>query len=324
MNKLLVICGQTATGKTSLALHLSKLVNGEIISADSMQVYKGMDVGTGKDIPKDARWCISKIYTVDDQLPIGYWETKKGVRIWGHDLVEPWQEFSISHYLKYANLIIKNINSRGKLPILVGGTGLYIKGVSDGIDTVEVSSNDKLRKELEGQSVGDLYTLLSNLDEEKARSLNDSDRKNPRRLIRAIEIAKSKFVLKDMKNKKNFNSLFIGLSLSKSELEKKIKNRVEKRIDQGMIEETKNILQKSVNWNSHSLVAFGYIEIGDYLMKNNSLEETKKRWIKKELQYAKRQRTWFKKDKRIIWFDVKKGNWKDKVEKIVLKWHNET
>ena len=203
MKKLLVICGPTATGKTRLALHLGKKLNAELVSADSRQVYKWMNIGTGKDLPKDSR------FKIQDSRSGGYYLVG-GVKIWGYDLVEPTEEFSVGKYVKIARKIIKDIwKSRqklthsggqgGKLPILVGGTGLYIKGVVDGIPTAAISKSKALRKTLEGKKSDELFELLAQLDPVRAASMNASDRKNPRRLIRAIEVASAK--VKSQKSK---------------------------------------------------------------------------------------------------------------------------
>src|SRR4030066_2229730 len=141
MKKFLVICGPTAMGKTSLALRLAKLFNGELISADSRQVYKGMDIGTGKDLPVTVKCQMSNVKCFGKR--ICYYKIN-GVRVWGYDLVEPTEEFSVAQYVGIAQEILENIYSRGKLPILVGGSGFYIKAVVDGIPTVVVPKS--LRK----------------------------------------------------------------------------------------------------------------------------------------------------------------------------------
>lgn len=171
MRKLLVICGPTSAGKTTLALALAKKLGGEIVSADSRQVYRGMNIGTGKDLPKNAKmkkWLFAKH---------GFYEVA-GVRIWGYDLVDPRHDFSVAQYLKIAHGMIDEIAKRGNLPILVGGTGLYIKGVIDGIPTAEVPKNDLLREALGKRTTDELYETLANLDAMKAGSMNSSDRKS--------------------------------------------------------------------------------------------------------------------------------------------------
>jgi tRNA dimethylallyltransferase len=138
-DKILVVCGPTATGKTSLGIELAKKFNGEIISADSRQVYKEMDIGTGK-------------------------EWGEGVDIWGYDLVAPKEDFNVSQFLKFAEEKILDIKSRKKIPIIVGGTGFYIKGIVDGIETVEIPQNKSLRKILEEKTVDELFEMLSGID----------------------------------------------------------------------------------------------------------------------------------------------------------------
>ena len=188
MKKLLIVCGSTATGKTSLALTIAKKFDGELISCDSRQVYKRMDIGTGKGLPANSRPNREGCYEIG------------GVKIWGYDIADPKKGFSVAQYIKFARTKIGNIWAEGKLPFLVGGTGLYIKGVVDGIATAEVRPNIKLRKSLIEKRPEELFEILAQLDAAKAGSLNTSDRKNPRRLIRAIEVALSKSKVKDRGN----------------------------------------------------------------------------------------------------------------------------
>ena len=191
MRKLLVICGPTACGKTSLALGLAKKFGGEVVSADSRQVYKGMDIGTGKDLPKNSKFEIR-----NSKLGGSY--IVAGVPIWGYDIADSKKGFNVAQYTKITRTIIENIFVRGKLPILVGGTGLYIKGAVDGIATAEVRPNVKLRKSLFEKSPEELFEILAQVDAIKAGSLNSSDRRNPRRLIRAIEVALNKTKIKSL------------------------------------------------------------------------------------------------------------------------------
>src|SRR5258708_17897524 len=161
--KLLVICGPTATGKTRLALDLAKKFDGILISADSRQVYKYMDIGTGKDFKN----------------------------ILGYDLVNPNEEFSVSNYSRLEREEIKKMQNKNLLPILVGGTGLYIKAVIDNIATINVAPDKNLRENLHSKTIDELYEILVKINPEKAESMNESDRKNSRRLVRAIVIVSS-------------------------------------------------------------------------------------------------------------------------------------
>lgn len=317
MNKLLVICGPTATGKTSLGLSLAKKFNGEIVSADSRQVYKEMDIGTGKDLPVG-----SKFESQNSKL--GFY-TVGGIRLWGYDLVSPKDEFSVSKYLRFAGRAISDIEKRGKLPILVGGTGLYIKGVVDGIPTVDVPRNKRLRKNLEDHSADVLYEQLSQIDSFKAGAMNSSDKKNPRRLIRAIEVAT--WMIDNSKknlpqNKKSFDTLFIGLTAPSGILEEKIGKRVDTRIDNGFEEEIKKLIDSGVDWNDQSMMSLGYRQWRDYAEGAVERETAISEWKKEERKYARRQMVWLKRDGRINWFDIKDGQYAKKVENLVKKWYN--
>ena len=299
MNRLLVICGPTATGKTSLGIYLAKKFNGEIVSADSRQVYKNMDIGTGKEWGED-------------------------VKIWGYDLVSPKNEFSVSRYLKFANKTIVDIERRGKLPMLVGGTGLYVKSVVDGIQTVNIPRNKKLRKNLEIMDTNQLYEHLSQLDSFKAGSMNSSDKKNPRRLIRAIEVAMwniDNFKKPGSRVTKTFDTLFIGLTAKPEFLENKINIRVEERIKRGFGDEVKKLIDSGVDWNDQSMMSLGYRQWRDYYEGAIDRDTVTGEWKKEERKYARRQMIWWKKDPRINWFDIQLPEYQKKVEKLVEKWY---
>ena len=315
MKKILVITGPTATGKTKLALALAQKFNGEIISADSRQVFKKMDIGTGKDMPANSNR--GDHYEVE------------GVKIWGLDLVDPKEDFSVAEYIKFVRIAIKQIQERNNLPILVGGTGLYIRAAIDGIATSNVPRNPNLRKTLEQKSTEELFESLAQLDPVKAGSMNRSDRANPRRLIRAIEIATwrldegAKRTVKKSANVLSKDTLFVGLSIPKDILAKKIKERVELRMKKGIIKEISRLLENGVTWSSQSMATLGYREWKDYITGGKGEKEVAiQKWIKDEINYAKRQATWFKKEIRINWFDITKADWQKKVEKLVKKWYS--
>lgn len=318
MEKILVICGPTATGKTSLAVSLAKKFDGEIISADSRQVFKDLNIGTGKDLPKGAK--IKYLWI----KKFGYYENK-GVRIWGYDLADPRHSFSVSQYLNFAKRIISDIYKRGKLPILVGGTGLYIKGVIDGIPTAEIPRNNRLRKNLENQSAANLFEQLAKIDSIKAAEMNASDSKNPRRLIRAIEVATWKVSHGDFISevkKPAYNVLQIGLKASEKYLFKKIEKRVSERFREKLKDEIAFLLKNHVDWKMQSMSSMGYGEWRDFFEGRKSEMEVIKTWEKEEKRYVKRQMIWFKKDKRMKWFDITMADYPENVEKFVKKWHN--
>lgn len=318
-NKLLVICGPTSTGKTKLAISFAKKFNGEIVSADSRQVYKGMNIGTGKDLPKDAKikypW-FGKY---------GYYEID-GAKIWGYDLADPRHEYSVAQYLKFAERIIKDIVKRDKLPILVGGTGLYIKGVIDGIPTATIPKNNKLRSSLEKKTADELFEMLAQMDSIRAAEMNSSDKKNPRRLIRAVEVAMWKISHVEMerkieKKKTDFDALVIGLGAPEKFINARIALRVTSRLDEGIIQEIEKLLRTNVTWDMQSMSSMGYGQWRDYFEGGVSKEQIIQEWEKEERKYAKRQITWFKKDRRVTWFDVTNKDFPQNIEKTVKKWY---
>ena len=320
MNKLLVICGPTSTGKTTLAIDLAKKFNGELISADSRQVYKGMDIGTGKDLPKGAKI----------KLPwfqkYGYYEIN-GAKIWGYDLADPRHEFNVGQYIKFAERIISDILKRGKSPILVGGTGLYMKGVIDGIATAQIPKNNLLRKNLERSSAEELFEKLAQMDSFKAGQMNASDKKNPRRLVRAIEVAMWKInnikKEKEMEiKKKNLEVLMIGLNAPEKLISQRVELRVAQRAKAGIKKEVETLLKNHVSWNMPSMSSMGYRQWKDYFDNKKTQSEVVKDWEAEEKKYVKRQMVWFKKDKRIQWFDITDTCYPENVEKSVEKWYS--
>lgn len=327
MNKILVICGPTATGKTRLAIKLAKKFNGEIISADSRQVYKRMDVGTGKDLPVNSTAKLVtqlQIPNYKKKLKIGAWKLGfyliQGIKLWGYDLVDPKDNFSVSLYIRTVRVVIKDIWKRNKLPILVGGTGLYIKGVIDGIETAHVRPDLELRKSLEGKSAHELFEILASVNPIKSASLNISDKKNSRRLVRAIEIVKSGLRLKI--SKQMSYPLLVGLTLPRLELNRRIKERVRKRVEAGQEKEIKQLLESGISWNSQAMQALGYKEWRGYFLGSEHIRDVIKQWTKNEIKYSKRQITWFKKDNRIHWVDIQNKDWRSHVENLVKRWHN--
>jgi len=322
MNKLLVICGPTAAGKTSLAIRLAKKFsskgrpasgwNGELISADSRQVYQGMDIGTGKDHPKTI-----KIHLID--------------------VVKPNEEFSVAHYYRLAWKEIRRIWKKGKsrpkvedprrkasgLPILVGGTGFYIRAVVDGIETSGIPRNLEARAKAKDWSKEKLFAYLTKLDPEKAASMNWSDKNNPRRLIRAIEVAifrRENPSWQPPKHQKP-DSLFIGLTASYKTLYQRIDERVEKRLKQRVEKEIKGLLDKGYTWEASALGGtMGYQEWQPFFEGKKSKKEVIQRWKFNEHGYARRQMVWFKKNKRINWLEITKPGLEKKVVKLVKKW----
>jgi len=301
-----------------LALHLAKKYNSELISADSRQVYKGMNIGTGKELPANSKFKIQS-----SKLP-GYYEINE-VRVWGYDLVPPTRSFSVAQYKKIIDKVLLTIFNRKKLPILVGGTGLYIKAIIDDISTLGVPRNTNLRKSLLNKTSDELYALLSQFDPIKSASLNVSDKKNPRRLVRAIEVASRINKLSEIKPKKiNYNLLLIGLILFRQDLYSKIAKRVDRRIDQGMETEIQKLISSGVRWGNQSMSGMGYKQWEGYFSKKESLKKVIDKWKVAERSYSRKQIAWFKKDKRITWFDIANKGYPQNVESLVRKWYKET
>lgn len=274
--KLIVILGPTATGKSELGVKLAKKFNGEIISADSRQVYKGMDIGTGKI-------------------------TKKEMQNIPHyllDVVSPKRRFSLWQYQKLAKSAIEKILKKGKVPFLVGGSPFYLYSVAENWILPKVPPDWKLRKKLEKKSEKELFSILKKLAPERAKNI---DPQNKRRLLRAIEIAKKLKKVPPLKKEFSFDCLFLGIKKSKKELQKLIKKRLLKRLKKGMIEEVKKLKAQGISWKRLEDFGLEYKWIAFYLQKKISKRKMIEKLQTNIENFAKRQMTWFKKDKRIHW-----------------------
>ena len=335
--KIIIILGQTATGKSDLTVKLAKKLNGlnrslgsvgrtsprevlgEIISADSRQVYKGFDIGTGK-VPRDQNLKLQitnyKQYpNSKSQIQNNYFY--KGVKHHLLDVASPKRQFSVAEYKKLAEEKIKDILKRGKIPIIVGGTGLYIQSIVDNVVYPEVKPNSKLRQKLSKLNTEKLFQILKNLDPQRAKNI---DAKNPHRLIRAIEIAKVLGnIPKINKRESRWQALQIGIKLSDKILKERISRRLFARIRAGMINEAKKLHKQGLSWKHMEELGLEYRYLALYLQKKLTKEQFIEQLNNAIWQYAKRQWTWFKRDKRIYWFDVSKKSNLKKIEKLVKK-----
>lgn len=331
MQHIIVITGQTATGKTSYALRLAKKLNGELINADSRQIYKHLDIVTGKDLGTNDQFSMindqhksdgktSEVKTSltlevkesgeeERNFTIGYYEID-GVKLWLYDVVDPKIPFSSYDYKVCARRVIENIAGRGKTPIIVGGTYLYIKHLLYGFETESIPPNWQLREELKDKSVEELADILRSTNDQMFKQLNDSDRKNPHRLIRKIEIARAlrdgnPDVTSGEEKHKYDITQFNGLKFkNRDDLIAVITKRVEERLTAGAIDETKSLLDKGYTKHDLGLKTIGYKQLITHLEGNLSLEEAKKQWITAEVQYARRQYTFMKTDRNISWKTV--------------------
>ncbi|MCD6147794.1 tRNA (adenosine(37)-N6)-dimethylallyltransferase MiaA [bacterium] len=292
-NKLIVLLGPTASGKSKLAVKLAKKFNGEIVSADSRQVYKEMLIGTASPAQE-----AQKPNLVSASRKKGPILIEKIPHYMLH-IVYPNENFNAAIYKKLAVKIIRDIQKRGKLPFLVGGTGLYISVIVDNLKLPKVPPNRKLRKNLEKKSLKELFEIYKKIDPEGAERI---DKQNKRRLIRAIEVSKisgKPFWKQREKSSPMFETLQIGIKLDKDLLKKRIEKRTEKMFKNNLEEEVKNLVKK-YGWVP-ALDSIGYYEWKGYLEGKKTKKQVRKEITLHSLQYAKRQMTWFKKDKRIYW-----------------------
>lgn len=284
---ILAILGPTAVGKTDFFL---KLVNQgypfEAILADSRQIYRYMDIGTGKDLPLEP-------------------ELKQ--KFWLVDSVNPDQKFSSANFYAAATAAAIKIYQNNNIPVLVGGTGRYIADFESPPETLNVPPDFSLRSRLENMPVVQLQQILIDKNPDRFGTMNNSDKHNPRRLIRAIETV-DQFKSKGLNIQNPLNKICLTAPLQLIKV--RIATRVSKRIDQGMIQEVEHILRAYPNFfNYQASDTPGYQEISSYLSKQISLDAAIEKWIQREIDYAKRQLTWLKKQSGIIWFDITSTNW---------------
>jgi len=280
-NKIIIILGPTASGKSDVAIKLAKKFNGEIISADSRQIYRHADLTTGKITQKEQ--AMIKHHLIDILSLSSYW--------------------SANQFQKKAQKIITDILSRDKLPIICGGTGFWIKTLIDGIVFPEVKPDWKLRARLNKFSTQKLFSMLKRLDARRAKNI---DSKNKVRLIRAIEIAKKlgsvPKIIKHGTWNMEHNFLQIGLDISKEKLHTNIKKRLQKRLKMGMIKEVESLHKKyGVSWKRLENLGLEFRWIARFLQHKINQEEMEAKLYFDIIHYAKRQITWFQKDSSIKW-----------------------
>ncbi len=298
-NKILVIVGPTAVGKTYVSIELAKKFNTEIISADSMQVYKYMDIGTAKVTEEEA--C--------------------GIKHHMLDLVYPNEEFSVSEFQKIAEKHIDNLIDNDKLPIVIGGSGLYVNSLLYGLDFGKVKSDEKVKKYYTDfyneHGTEKLHELLVNVDSEAAAKIHKN---NVKRVIRALEVCHitgkkfSEMNTDIRKPSEKYNCIIIGLEMDRDILYQRINKRVDIMVENGLIEEVKSLLDKGYDRNLVSLQGIGYKEIIDYLEGKTTKQDAINILKTNTRRFAKRQFTWFKADSNIKWFDLTNL---DKIDKVI-------
>lgn len=292
MQKVIVICGPTASGKTSLSIELAKKINGEIVSADSMQIYDEMKIGTAK--PDE--------------------EEMQGIKHYLIGNVAPTKRYSVSEYKTDAIQAIEEIIQKRKIPIIVGGTGLYVNSLIYGIDYPEIETDLKYRAELEKtaeeKGLGYLYNKALEIDKEAMKNISPNDQK---RILRVLEIyketgkTKTQLESESRKNGIPYDYKVFALNMPREILYDRINRRVDIMIEKGLIEEVKKLYKKYGEKLTTSMQGIGYKEVVEYLNGNCTKEEMIEKIKKETRHYAKRQLTWFRKNKETIWLDGEKS-----------------
>lgn len=294
MNKLVILTGPTAVGKTDLSIQLAKKINGEIISADSIQVYKGMDIGSAK---------ITK-------------EETDGIPHHLIDILEPKEEFNVHIFKKLATKAINDISSRGKIPIIVGGTGFYIQAVLYDINFDDTETDYEYREYLEqlAKDKGNafLHNMLKEVDPESAAAIHCN---NLKRVIRALEYYKqtgkkiSEHNEKERENKSPYNFAYFVLNDKRDKLYNRINQRVDIMFDNGLLKEMETLIAKGYTRDLVSMQGIGYKELFDYFDGKTSLDETKELIKKNTRHFAKRQLTWFRREKDVTMLNIDEFNY---------------
>lgn len=275
--KVLNIVGQTASGKTSLSLWLAAKFNGEIISADSRQVYRGMDIGSGK-------------VTHEEMGAVAHHLI---------DVADPNEKYTVADFVRDGREAIAAITKHGALPIIAGGTFFYSDALLGKVSLPNVSPNEALRTMLAGKSHDELYSLLEEKDPRRAATI---DRHNPARLIRALEIIDAVGAVPELvESAPLYDVLTLGIIIDKEQLHKNIHTRLNERFEQGMIDEVTSLHTQGVSWERLESFGLEYRRIAEYLQGEMTLEEMKDRLEIDIRQFAKRQMTWLKRDPTIVW-----------------------
>lgn len=285
--KVIVICGPTASGKTALSIELAKKINGEIISSDSMQIYKDMNIGTAKPSQGEMQ----------------------GIKHYMLDFVEPDRRYSVAEFKKGAEKAIEEILAKGKVPIVVGGTGLYVDSLIYGIEYQDIQFNLEYREELEErvakEGLETLYNEAKKIDPQAIEKISHNDQK---RILRVLEIYKATGKTKteqeteSRKNDVKYDYKVFAINMDRERLYERINKRVDIMIEQGLIQEVENLLKKYKEFPT-AMQGLGYKEVVEYLQGNTSKEEMIEKIKMETRRYAKRQITWFKKNKQTIWIE---------------------
>ncbi|NCN52209.1 tRNA (adenosine(37)-N6)-dimethylallyltransferase MiaA [Candidatus Parcubacteria bacterium] len=281
--KIVVIVGPTASGKTSLSIEVAKQFNGEVISADSRQVYRGLDIGSGK--------------VTEEEMD--------GVPHHLLDVADPKDVYNVTDFVRDGRTAIADILARGKLPIVAGGSFFYVDALLGRVSTPEVPPNQELRKTLEEKSTEELFALL---EEQDPRRAADIDKDNPVRLIRALEIVEAIGSVPESTQEELYKAFIIGIDIEKEKLHENIHTRLYTRLEEGMIEEVEHLHENGLSYERLESLGLEYRYIAQFLQKKIGKEEMCEKIESESRKFAKRQMTWLKRDKSIRWFKKGEGN----------------
>lgn len=286
MEKVIVICGPTASGKTGLSIELAKRIKGEVISADSMQIYQEMDIGTAKPNKEE-----------------------QGVKHYLMDFVSPEERYSVADYKRDAKQAIKEILKKGKTPIVVGGTGLYVDSLIYEIEYPNIEFDEAYRTELEqrvkAEGLEKLYEEAEKIDPEATKKISENDEK---RILRILEIyhatgkTKTQQEVESRKNPVEYDYQVYALKWDRELLYERINKRVDLMLEQGLVEEVQGIIKRHQKFPT-AMQGLGYKEVVEFLKGNTTQEEMIEKIKMETRRYAKRQMTWFRKNKQTIWLD---------------------
>ena len=316
--KIISVVGPTAVGKTSFVLDLSEKIlenkayaGIDLISADSRQVYQGLEIISGADVP-------SNFSLNTDQKLIYPFYTKNKINLHGVSIVSPDKEWSVIHFQDLAWEIIKLAKKKNRLVIVIGGTGLYHDQLLNLDTSLRIKPNDKVRQKAERMKLEDLQNWAEKVNPARLVKMNNSDKNNPRRLIRVIEIGlkKSKVNISDS-SAQEFEQIYIGLNQDLEKIAEKIKKRVFGRFSDQAINEIKQLQEKYNDWSLPAFSALGVSEVGQYLNDFFSKEECLALWSLHEFQYAKRQLTWWR-NRNVVWFKIDEFEWKQEAFAYIL------
>lgn len=307
MKKIIHIVGPTAVGKTKLAVFLAQNFDGALISADSVQVYKNLDIVSGKDLPEGSKFNLLK---ENNGISVGYYLFDT-IRVFLLDVINFSVSFNVSSFQSIAKAVISAIQTENKQPIVVGGTGLYVQSLIN--ENIAKSSvvNHELRKELEALPLLELQFRVSSISKNDFERLNNSEKNNPRRLIRIIE--NGEFTPNKINTIQENNHIIIGLECGRDELKKRIDQRIDERIKLGAIKEAENLFKDYDHLSTQIKHANGYKQLFSYLNKEINWDECLYRWKVSEYRHAKNQMTWFKKYGNVQWYDINEKDFELKI-----------